>query len=202
MKYDVIIPVGPKDITFVPRVVSLLDRNLQDVDKIYIITNIKYFNILKCRLPFNINVYILDENQLIPDLNYAKLKIMLESRQQGLPVGWFFQQFLKYAFALSSYSNKYYLTWDADTLLLRKTVFFDKEKPLFTRKYEYNEEYFNTIYRLLEIKKNSRHFAKRQYTWFNNQMNVHWYDMSLPNISEQILKDIDTWRNVSCGMNE
>lgn len=52
------------------------------------------------------------------------------------------------------------------------------------------------------IQKHSRQFAKRQYTWFNNQMNVHWYDMSLPNISEQILKDIDTWRNVSCGMNE
>ena len=55
---------------------------------------------------------------------------------------------------------------------------------------------------IANIQKHSRQFAKRQYTWFNNQMNVHWYDMSLPNISEQILKDIDTWRNVSCGMNE
>lgn len=26
-----------------------------------------------------------------------------------------------------------------------------------------------------EIKKNTRHFAKRQYTWFNNQMNIEWY---------------------------
>ena len=26
------------------------------------------------------------------------------------------------------------------------------------------------------IKKNSRHYAKRQYTWFNHQMNVKWFD--------------------------
>ena len=26
-----------------------------------------------------------------------------------------------------------------------------------------------------EIKKNSRHYAKRQYTWFNNKMNVQWF---------------------------
>ncbi len=29
-----------------------------------------------------------------------------------------------------------------------------------------------------EIKKNSRHFAKRQFTYFRNQMNVDWYNIS------------------------
>jgi tRNA dimethylallyltransferase len=28
------------------------------------------------------------------------------------------------------------------------------------------------------IKKNSRHYAKRQYTWFNNQMNIKWFDVN------------------------
>ena len=27
------------------------------------------------------------------------------------------------------------------------------------------------------IKKNSRHYAKRQYTWFNNQMNINWFNV-------------------------
>ena len=27
------------------------------------------------------------------------------------------------------------------------------------------------------IKKNSRHYAKRQYTWFNNQMDINWFDV-------------------------
>lgn len=29
-----------------------------------------------------------------------------------------------------------------------------------------------------EIQKSSRHFAKRQFTWFRNKMDVHWFDMS------------------------
>ena len=45
------------------------------------------------------------------------------------------------------------------------------------------------------IQKHSRQFAKRQYTWFNNQMDVHWYDMSIDNIQTQILADIDAWRS-------
>ena len=28
------------------------------------------------------------------------------------------------------------------------------------------------------IKKNTRHYAKRQYTWFNNQINVKWFNQS------------------------
>ena len=27
-----------------------------------------------------------------------------------------------------------------------------------------------------EIKKNTRHFAKRQYTWFNKNKNIRWFD--------------------------
>ena len=29
---------------------------------------------------------------------------------------------------------------------------------------------------IILIKKNSRHYAKRQYTWFKNQMPVHWFE--------------------------
>lgn len=29
------------------------------------------------------------------------------------------------------------------------------------------------------IKKNTRHYAKRQYTWFNNQMNLNWFEVNL-----------------------
>jgi tRNA dimethylallyltransferase len=36
------------------------------------------------------------------------------------------------------------------------------------------------------IKKNSRHYAKRQYTWFNNKMDVKWFDVNLNNFNETI----------------
>ena len=36
------------------------------------------------------------------------------------------------------------------------------------------------------IKKNSRRYAKRQYTWFNNQMNVNWFNVNYDNFNETI----------------
>lgn len=44
-----------------------------------------------------------------------------------------------------------------------------------------------------EIKKNSRNFAKRQYTWFKNQMPMHWYDVSGENTKTQIMEDVENF---------
>lgn len=46
------------------------------------------------------------------------------------------------------------------------------------------------------IKKNSRNFAKRQYTWFKNQMEVHWQDIDKENWYEELLVDINKWLEV------
>ena len=37
-----------------------------------------------------------------------------------------------------------------------------------------------------DIKKNSRHFAKRQYTFFNHQFNTNWFEVDLNNFSNTI----------------
>jgi len=59
-------------------------------------------------------------------------------------------------------------------------------------------KYFNNKCTLEEaldlIKKNSRHYAKRQYTWFNNQMNIEWFDVFYDNFNntvEEVIKFID-----------
>ena len=39
-----------------------------------------------------------------------------------------------------------------------------------------------------EIKQNSRRYAKRQYTFFNHQMNVNWFDVNFDNFNETIEK--------------
>lgn len=36
------------------------------------------------------------------------------------------------------------------------------------------------------IKKNSRHYAKRQYTWFNNQMDIKWFDVDFNNFNKTV----------------
>lgn len=43
------------------------------------------------------------------------------------------------------------------------------------------------------LKRNSRRYAKRQYTWFKNQMNIHWYDITetkYDKIVDNIIKDV------------
>jgi tRNA dimethylallyltransferase len=47
-----------------------------------------------------------------------------------------------------------------------------------------------------EIKKNTRHLAKRQETWFKNQMKSHFYDVDIENINntiDKITNDLDRW---------
>lgn len=39
---------------------------------------------------------------------------------------------------------------------------------------------------LNQIKQNSRRYAKRQYTWFNNQMDVNWFNVNFDNFNETI----------------
>ena len=44
-----------------------------------------------------------------------------------------------------------------------------------------------TLYEAISlIKQNSRRYAKRQYTWFNNQMNIHWINVDYKNFNNTI----------------
>ena len=43
------------------------------------------------------------------------------------------------------------------------------------------------------IQKNSRNFAKRQYTWFNNQMDVNWVNMLDKEEVNNIIDRIEKW---------
>ena len=45
------------------------------------------------------------------------------------------------------------------------------------------------------IKKNSRHYAKRQYTWFNNKMNINWFETNFENFNETIQNVINYLEN-------
>ena len=43
-----------------------------------------------------------------------------------------------------------------------------------------------------KIKTNSRHYAKRQYTWFNNQMDIKWFNIDYDNFDNTI-KDVENY---------
>lgn len=55
--------------------------------------------------------------------------------------------------------------------------------------YLYSNKSLETV--IEEIKKNSRHFAKRQYTFFNHQFNTNWFNVDLNNFDNTIIEVMD-----------
>lgn len=90
-------------------------------------------------------LHLWDEAEMIPGMTLGEL------RQMPFPffpkgAGWYFQQFLKYAFANMSNDDEFFLIWDADTILLRPINFFDSHgKPYYTQATENHLPYFETF---------------------------------------------------------
>ena len=61
------------------------------------------------------------------------------------------------------------------------------------------EEYYKELKKkeevIEQIKIHSRQFARRQYTWFNNQMDVSWYDIEKDNYQEEIFRSVEDFLN-------
>lgn len=66
-----------------------------------------------------------------------------------------------------------------DSLILKRAIGY---KEII----EYLESKISLEDAISNIKKNSRHYAKRQYTWFNNKMNIKWFDVNFNNFDETI----------------
>lgn len=152
INYDVIICVGWKDVFIVRKTIKYIRKNLS-ANIIYLIMNkhdIQYFHGRFCQ---EYKVIILDEDRLIPNLTFKSLHEYIKKHNPQLSTGWYFQQFLKIGFAFSSYAQKYYLIWDADTLPLSKIPFEENGKLLFTAKKEFHQPYFSLIEKLWNLKK-------------------------------------------------
>lgn len=153
INYDIIIPVAKKDISFVPRVIQYIRKNLPEADIVYIITNRTCFEYFNKKNIKRLGTVLIDENEMLPHLNFRRINKILLDSDVHVRAGWYFQQFLKMAFAKTQYARKYYLSWDADTLPLNHILFFEGGKPLFTKKNEYNKPYFDTLQKLLGLGK-------------------------------------------------
>ena len=58
--------------------------------------------------------------------------------------------------------------------------------------YQYFEGKLSLEDAILLIKKNSRHYAKRQYTWFNHQMDVKWFNTNYDDFNKTI-KEVEAY---------
>ena len=79
-----------------------------------------------------------------------------------------------------------------DTKIMSKAVMtpigYKELFPYFENKCKLNEC-------IEKIKQKSRNYAKRQYTWFNNQMNIKWFNVDYDNFDktiEEVYKYIET----------
>lgn len=113
---------------------------------------------------------LLDENEMIPGMNLRDL------RSTPLPffpagAGWYFQQFLKWACADLFTSERGYLIWDADTVLLRPLEFRDPTgKTWLTTSKEYHPPYFETIQELLGFSPARRVSFISQHQWIDSDL--------------------------------
>ena len=57
--------------------------------------------------------------------------------------------------------------------------------------FPYFEGYASIDSCLDKIKQNSRHYAKRQYTWFNNQMKVAWFNVDFKDFNNTVMDVLD-----------
>ncbi|MES2659807.1 MAG: DUF6492 family protein [Verrucomicrobiota bacterium] len=108
-----------------------------------------------------------DENSLLPELPLKELKAMpFPFFPQG--AGWYFQQFLKFAFMNVSNADNHYLIWDADTVLLRPIKFLDPSgKAIYTKGSEHHRPYFQTFEALFGIP------AERDFSFISQHQLIH-----------------------------
>ena len=171
-KYSVIIPVVFKDYSFLEKSIKYIIKNLNP-NAVYIITDIRMAKFLPRNVRDNERCIILDENQICQYLTYNEVDSILHSQgRQHTKTGWYFQQFLKMGFALSDFCNAdYYLSWDADTVPLKRIDMFDKDgHPYFTMKSEYHKPYFDTMERILSTGKANPHSYIAEHMMFNKKI--------------------------------
>lgn len=188
-KFDVIIPVATKDVDFMSLAVKYVRLNIIGTNKIIAITNGR--NVRKLTKSVrDTDFVVLDENNLEKGLSFSEVRRLLHNAGEDRPsqTGWYFQQFLKYAFGRSNQASEYYLSWDADTLPINKIEFFEEGKPMFTRKIEYHAPYFDTIKRLLGIDRQVDYSFIAEHMMFNSNI--------VKELTEEIMKSGiagDTW---------
>lgn len=113
-------------------------------------------------------VYLIDENKMLEGLDFSAVRKALKAHLGINLTGWYFQQFLKMGFSLTSYAKEDYLVWDADTVPLNILLFIDKDKRyLFMPKTEHHVPYFSTIDKLFDAPKKADYSFISEHMIFN-----------------------------------
>lgn len=134
--FDIVIPVGPKDVALVNTQVEFTKRNVLGYRNIYLVTCDPTVSVEGC-----ITLY----ESLFP---FSKATVA-EIHGPHDRNGWYFQQLLKlYAGLVIPGILDRYLVIDCDTFFMRPTTFVYEGKSLYTSLTEYHPPYFEHMARL------------------------------------------------------
>ncbi len=122
---------------------------------IFVITAAKNFGLLQKIKEQTPNLQLVDEDTMYQGLNFSSVKALADDvyGEGQKRTGWYFQQFLKMAWAFNPLCAQNYLVWDCDTFPLQKICLTWNGKRVFNIKSEVNLAYFETLEAILGIKK-------------------------------------------------
>lgn len=207
MRFDIIIPVTERNLLTLETVIRHLNKNIEFRDIVLIGKHEMNLEntFTQCR--------VVNEDSLCDGLSYETIKNLIIKRDifGGKRAGWYLQQFLKMAYARVC-EDEYYLTWDADTILLNPlNMFSEGGRPFFDIKDEYNRPYFTTLNKLFygDIKKAGTYSFISEHMVFNTYIMKKLLseiegNESLNGISffEKIMNSIRTMDLVFSGFSE
>ena len=144
MMFDIVINVGPNDVTIIEQQIHYTLRNIVGYRNVYIITQSAHVAHLSTLMP---SCIVHDE--VIFPFRFKDMSI-----NAGVPEssrnGWYLQQLLKlYAGLVIPGILERWLVIDADTFFLRPTEFIQDDKCIYANGTEYHRPYFAHISKLL-----------------------------------------------------
>lgn len=148
---NVYIPIKCADWPIARRTIEYVQKNIE-CNKIIIISSPELKRIVDID---RYGVGFISENEIVTDMTYDRVAMLLDYYgERPEAAGWYLQQFIKLGVS-RIIDDKYYLTWDADTIPLRKIEIFRKSDglPYFSLKREYHKRYFDVLWETLNIRK-------------------------------------------------
>ena len=176
------------------REINKVKKNIHNFEKIYNSYNLNFFIICPAKdkkifeLFKNKNISIINEDEIIEFSNfknifnlYMKKSSYFNQIQTRVP--WYYQQCLKMSFIFYYFKiidqNGNLIEWDADTIIIKKIKFFNKEHSIkYGNVNEDWEAYYHTALTLFQILPNyfassTNQFAtisKKEYLFLNNKL--------------------------------
>ena len=141
--YDIVILLGPDRFEQLSRGIRLIKKHLKHRE-IKVISSSRFKNDIE-----TLGAKYICEDELYSGLTFKNVETVIKKLMgDSHRTGWYFQQFLKMAYAYKC-QDMYYLIWDADTIPGRDIEFLStKGKILFNMKNERHSPYFYTIDKL------------------------------------------------------